>query len=156
MTRKKIISNADKSQVLFFKSEAGLLIIYENKPTLEECIERAGVLPDSYGADFVSRLYNYIFSNIKDLKEEYDKYYSEEYHSIKSFLYHKIVMCPGDIKCIEFAFSNKLFLGLRKEHICGNDWAISDLINVHRDLNIDEVLMTILNATWIQEDDNEN
>lgn len=68
----------------FYKS---LLLINKNL-TKEIFIERTGVKV-GYSLSMFSRMYDSVTSELIDVDEEYEKYYSFEYESMEHFLYRK-------------------------------------------------------------------
>jgi hypothetical protein len=64
-----------------------LLLINKNL-TKEIFIERTGV-KDGYSLSMFSRMYDSVTSELIDVDEEYEKYYSFEYKSMEHFLYRK-------------------------------------------------------------------
>ena len=59
-------------------------------------ISKVKVNVGTYAEDLFSRIYDSIFSELINLEEEFEKYYSIEYNSIQQFLFRKFCI-PTDI-----------------------------------------------------------
>lgn len=53
-------------------------------------LKKVGVKKNTYSFDMFYRIYDFIHSELIDLKKEYEKYYSIEYDTYESFIYHKL------------------------------------------------------------------
>ena len=67
----------------------------------ERFLKKAKVKEYSYAWNLMSRIYDSIILNTVDLKEEYRKYYVEEYSSFELFLYNKYLIEYDELEYFE-------------------------------------------------------
>lgn len=85
--------------MIYNYDDFGLFFIVIDKNINKEIfLSKVGVKKNTYAEDLFSRMYDAIFSELINLEEEFDKYYSIEYESIQHFLYHKFSIPPNVIK----------------------------------------------------------
>lgn len=76
---------------MFYQYESGsyegkyFLYIHKNL-TKKKFIKKADVGKNSFAEQLFERIYDFITSELIDLKREYEKYYSREYDNFKMFL----------------------------------------------------------------------
>lgn len=96
--------------------------------SLEKFLEDAGV-EKGYALIMFTRIYYSIYSELIDVKIEYEKYYSFEYDSLENYLYKKINLEKKDIKKLNKAVrknpNSRIF---RKDNQFNHDYSISELI----------------------------
>jgi len=71
-------------------------IIIDKNLTKEIFLTNVKVEQGSFAEDMFSRIYDSIFSELINLEEEFEKYYSIEYKSIQHFLFQKFCF-PSDV-----------------------------------------------------------
>jgi len=138
-------------KVFFIKTVVGLVLASESRPYLNNILKAAAVKQKSYAAEFVERIYEFFIETAIDLKGEYQKYYELEYKDIQSFLYHKYAMDEEDLSrlsALPRPFGCLLLIKVRR---LGRDYQIDSLFEYSEKGR--EMIMKILNATFIGEDD---
>ena len=101
-----------------------LLLINKNL-TKEIFIEKAGV-QDGYSLKMFSRMYDNVTSELIDVDEEYEKYYSFEYNSLEIFLYRKYNLKENHIvELMESRKNNPDCLLYRKDDNSYGDYGIT-------------------------------
>ena len=76
-----------------------LIVINENL-TKEVFLDKAMTKEGSFARDMFERMYDSLFSELIDLRQEYKKYYALEYERFEAFLYKKYNLEPDDIEAI--------------------------------------------------------
>lgn len=105
----------------FYKS----LILINKNLTKEIFIESAGV-KDGYSLSMFSRMYDSVTSELINLDEEYKKYYSFEYKSMKHFLYRKYNLKERHIdELMEERKNNPDYFLYRKDDNSYGDYGIT-------------------------------
>ena len=91
--------------MIYNYDEFGQLFVMIDKNINKDIfLEKVKVKSGTFADDLFSRVYDSLFSELINLEEEFEKYYSIEYESIKHFLYHKFCM---PIEVIEDFFKLK-------------------------------------------------
>jgi len=90
----------------------GVVICYWHRPSLKDCFGRGKVVPGSYAAELVERVYEWYVDGALDLKAEYTKYYKPEYRSVEAFLYYRQGCTHGDLKAMKRDLSTDRRIGL--------------------------------------------
>jgi len=76
--------------MIYNYDEFGQLFVMIDKNINKDIfLEKVKVKSGTFADDLFSRVYDSLFSELINLEEEFEKYYSIEYESIKHFLYHK-------------------------------------------------------------------
>lgn len=73
----------------------GFVICLRSIDPLEKVLHRARVVPKTYGADLVERLYDQVFNRSLDLKADFARYYSREYDSFFEYLDRRYAFGPS-------------------------------------------------------------
>ncbi len=72
----------------FFHLHENQYIIHLRKKYSWERLKKVGqIMPGTYSEVFLKRLYSSVFENSVDLRQEYLKYYKDEYKDINQFMF---------------------------------------------------------------------
>ena len=72
---------------LFHLKDDQYLLHLKRKYSFQEFCHKAKVLPGTYSASFVQRIFSLVFDFSENLVDEYRRYYSNEYENIDKFLF---------------------------------------------------------------------
>jgi hypothetical protein len=68
------------------------LIVIDRRLTKEMFLKNAGIKQGRYAEDMFSRMYDWIFSEARNLDDVFEKYYKPEYEDFRDFLYKKYTL----------------------------------------------------------------
>lgn len=116
-----------------------MIIILENKiyfaleiiPTKNEFYKYFGVKEETYMANFIDRVYNYIFYGCVDLYEDYTKYYLSEYKEFTDYLEKYHYLKKNMIKDIIEGTKKIYYTNLDFKE----DYGVSEFFKDHYDTN---------------------
>ncbi|RCW23448.1 hypothetical protein DFO77_1483 [Marinilabilia salmonicolor] len=66
------------------------LLLLNPSVSRRKFLNKVGVKKNTYSYDMFYRIYDFIHSELIDLRKEYEKYYSIEYDTYENFIYHKL------------------------------------------------------------------
>lgn len=79
--------------IIFFYEDKDIsgkyLIITKKLISIEEYFMKININKDTFAGDFMKNIYNAILEDLENVKKIYEKYYKEEYESIKDFICKK-------------------------------------------------------------------
>lgn len=108
----------------FYKS----ILVINGELTKEEFIKECGA-SSGYAKQVFERIYESIYSELVDLKNEYELYYNMEYYSFEQFLYRKLNISPQDIeKLIEFSESKDYLKIFKYRDYSSGDYGLGSFI----------------------------
>ena len=72
------------------KEDERFILSLDKIPSFEELLLQMKIAPVGFGSIVLGYIYKNIFSSSLDLKEQYFKYYSVEYHTFEEFIFKKV------------------------------------------------------------------
>lgn len=91
------------------------IIRFEKKYTKKQFLMHSHVSKDSFAENFVIRIYNEVIGNAIDVKKEFEKYYSDEYISIKDFLFWNYLVPTEYLDELFADYKRGTFIGIFKD-----------------------------------------
>lgn len=109
------------------------LLIVNSEYTREDFLESLNIVRGSWGEQFANRLFNCLFGNTIDLKNEYESFYTNEYPDFSTFI------------AKSYGFEKKILKKIKKymgsghtilygEYGSEGDYNISQLIQYHDEI----------------------
>ncbi len=106
-------------------NDNGYFIIGDVVCTADQWISAAGVKLDSPGADIALRIYNCYFRGVKNVVNEYNKYYKDEFPNLWDFLYWHHNCSRDVILQVKKEYSEGMFILYGQVH-AGGDYCLGD------------------------------
>jgi hypothetical protein len=130
--------------MILHRTSIGVVVSYTRRPSLRDCLQAAGAIPDTYAADVVGRAYEWYVLDTIDLKREYERYYKPEYRTVHAFLYRKYGCSKADIGALKDDLDSKRYVGLAVGSVrYGGD--VMGFISYEGN---DELTARLLGAAW--------
>jgi hypothetical protein len=108
----------------YFKS----IIVINGELTKEDFINKCGV-DRGYSKEMFERIYENIYSELVDLKDEYNIFYHLEYDSFEEFLFRKLNIKEEDIEMLMKFSKSKNYLKIyRSGDASSGDYGIGSFI----------------------------
>ena len=108
----------------FYKSILVINADLKKEEFLSECGSSSG-----YSKQVFERIYESIYSELVDLRREYDQFYKMEYESFEKFLYRKLNISPDDIESLIAFSESKNYLKIFKyRDYSSGDYGIGSFI----------------------------
>jgi len=134
-----------KPELTMRKTSMGVVICYNRRPTLENCMKRAKAASDSYAAELVEVIYEWYLGNALDLRAEYAKYYRAEYESLETFLFFKQGCSLRDIRAMRRDLDSNRRVALVLDSV---DWE-GRIENFLYEEGGDAIAARVLGARWV-------
>ncbi|MCB0479546.1 MAG: hypothetical protein KDC84_15370 [Crocinitomicaceae bacterium] len=114
-------------------------------------MDKAMTKEGSFARDMFERMYDSLFSELIDLRQEYKKYYALEYERFEIFLYKKYNLEPDDIEAIlKVENESEEYTIYKKDDFAYGDYGIAQFC-------FSEVMYgRILNLLLLKKDTDEN
>lgn len=125
----------------------GYFLIINQNFTRENFISNANVKTGTYAYELTERIYKTLFSEVVDVKAEYEKYYSDEFDTMFGYIKRKYNLKADVLNAIKKYYSKNMILYYGKVHTTG-DYNLEQLIYS------DQMVETLNNLLKDKKDEN--
>ena len=95
----------------FSEDKENYFVLISRDHSKSDFLRAAQVAADSLASELIERVYDCLVAHSVDIQEEYQKYYSDEYDNLGSFLYWKYNIDVDTIEQVESNLRPGQFLG---------------------------------------------
>jgi predicted DNA-binding WGR domain protein len=125
----------------------GYFLIISQNFTRENFIANANVKTGTYAYELTDRIYRALFSEVVDVKAEYDKYYPDEFENMFEYLQRKYNLKADVIDAIKKHYSKNMILYYGKVHTTGD-------YNLEQFIYSDQMMKSLDNLLKDKKDEN--
>lgn len=98
------------------------VIRLQNKYSRKQFLKKCEITEETYGETFALGIYNKLFEGAIDVKNEYKKYYSDEYESIRDFMFWRYCISLESLDEVLSDIGRSSYIGIFRD----NSWHLEE------------------------------